>query len=220
MDTSNVTRLYLETLSTASLIEIADFYGIDIPEHLNRQFIIGELLEVTSDQKAEQPSEADLIETTDIVKVEALPKTYNETKISIVMRNPVWCFVYWDYKKKEYESFVHDPDFLGFSVVFMFLFGEDDDTPADTFEVPITKKDRARFVLMQHPGFYARAALVAKYREKKQHVLVESKLVCLPDGLPDLSSKTINKTVPPILKLSGLTDILVSQYVKHRQSFS
>ncbi|OJF77090.1 MAG: hypothetical protein BKP49_02825 [Treponema sp. CETP13] len=220
MDTSNVTRFYLETLSTAALIEIADYYGIDIPEHLNRQFIIGELLEAASDQEKGQSSEEELIETADIVKVEALPKTYNETKISIVMRNPVWCFVYWDYKTKEYEAFLKDPDFLGFSIVFMFLFGKNDDTPADTFEVPITKKDRARFVLMQHPGFYARAALVAKHREKKQQVLVESKLICLPGGLPDLSSKTINKTVSPILKLSGLPDILVSQYVKHRQSFS
>ena len=49
MDTVNVTRSYLERLSTSDLISLADEYGIDIPEDLNRRFIIGELLEATEE---------------------------------------------------------------------------------------------------------------------------------------------------------------------------
>jgi hypothetical protein len=217
MDTARVTRSYLETLSTASLIELSDDYGIDIPEHLNRQFIIGELLEASSEDFSD---EADLVESDNILQTETLPNSYNETRLSIVLRNPVWCYVYWDFKKKEYAAFLKDPAFIGFSIVFMFFVGEDHDTPADTFEVPISLKDRERFVLMQHPGFYARAALVAKQKKTKAQLLVESSLLALPGGLPDLSSKTLNKTVSPVLKLSGLPDILLAQYVNHRQSFS
>ena len=46
MDTKKLTRSHLETLATADLISLADEFGIDFPENLNRSFIIGELLEV------------------------------------------------------------------------------------------------------------------------------------------------------------------------------
>lgn len=217
MDTSHITRSYLETLSTVSLLEMADSYEIDIPENLNRQFIMGELLEAIAEEETDKSG---LIENDKISSTEALAKSYNETRISVVMQNPVWSCVYWDFKKKEFNSFVKDVDFIGFSIVFMFYIGNNDDTPADTFEVPVSEKDRIRFVLMQHPGFYTRAALVIKRRNTKVQFLAESELIVLPSGLPDLSSKTLNKTVSPILKLSGLPEILLSQYVQHRQSFS
>ena len=49
MDIKNLTLSYLETLSSADLIALADDYGIDIPDNLNRRFIIGELLEVAQE---------------------------------------------------------------------------------------------------------------------------------------------------------------------------
>ena len=49
-----ISRTYLESLSTADLISLADEYGIDIPEELNRRFIIGELLEVIEDSNTEK----------------------------------------------------------------------------------------------------------------------------------------------------------------------
>ena len=54
MDTMLVSRTYLESLSTADLISLADEYGIDIPENLNRRFIIGELLEAVEDAGEEK----------------------------------------------------------------------------------------------------------------------------------------------------------------------
>ena len=46
---SRLTRAKLETLSSAELLEIADEYGIDAPDDLNRQFIIGDLLELAGE---------------------------------------------------------------------------------------------------------------------------------------------------------------------------
>ncbi|MEE0998901.1 MAG: hypothetical protein UIH41_04470 [Treponemataceae bacterium] len=54
MNTMIVSRTYLESLSTADLISLADEYGIDIPENLNRRFIIGELLEAVEDAGIEK----------------------------------------------------------------------------------------------------------------------------------------------------------------------
>ncbi|HZK19615.1 MAG TPA: DUF4912 domain-containing protein [Treponemataceae bacterium] len=217
MDTARVTRLYLETLSTDALRDLADDYGIDVPEHLNRRFIIGELLEASSEDDVK---ENDLQESEEIPEFEILPKTYNETKISVVMRNPVWCYVYWDIKESELISFVEDPAFSEFSILCMFFAEKEDEIPVDTFEVPISTQDRERFVFIQNPGYYLCVALVAKRENIKPQMLVKTTLLFLPRGLPDLSSKTLSKSVSPVLKLSGLQDIRQSQYAKHRQSFS
>ena len=49
MSDMRLSRAHLETLPTADLIALADEYGIDIPENLNRRFIIGELLEAAEE---------------------------------------------------------------------------------------------------------------------------------------------------------------------------
>ncbi|MBQ1197606.1 MAG: hypothetical protein IIX47_03280 [Spirochaetaceae bacterium] len=53
MENIPISLSYLETLSTADLLELAEEYDLDIPEQLNRRFIISEILEIadTEDMK-------------------------------------------------------------------------------------------------------------------------------------------------------------------------
>ena len=44
MQNEILTRAYLETLSFSDLVTLADNYGIDVPENLDRSFLIGELI--------------------------------------------------------------------------------------------------------------------------------------------------------------------------------
>ena len=46
MENIPISLSYLETLSTADLLELAEEYDLDIPEQLNRRFIISELIEI------------------------------------------------------------------------------------------------------------------------------------------------------------------------------
>ena len=59
MENVAVNRAYLESLSFADLVSLADQNGIDVPEDLNRSFLIGELLEVCSERTVS--SEDDMI---------------------------------------------------------------------------------------------------------------------------------------------------------------
>ena len=96
MDTSVVSRVYLETLSTADLIALADEYGIDIPENLNRRFIIGELLEAAeeiNDSNSEEMQEVD-----EIPSSFTLPLSYNKTG-SIGSRQKSQKFISREYAK-------------------------------------------------------------------------------------------------------------------------
>ena len=99
METKNITLSHLATLSTADLLSLADEFGIDIPENLNRSFVIRELLETAEELQSESENE-DISEVDGeaevLEKKETLPETYNETEICAVLRNPAWVFVYWD----------------------------------------------------------------------------------------------------------------------------
>ena len=46
-----ITRNYLEKLSFSELSRLADNYGIDVPENLDRRFLIAELLEINEENE-------------------------------------------------------------------------------------------------------------------------------------------------------------------------
>ena len=99
MEKDFLSRQYLESMSTVDLITLADDYGIDIPDNLNRRFIIGELLETAEELKNKQSDNNDVQTTDEDSPVpDFLPESYNTTEICAILRNPVWAYVYWDVK--------------------------------------------------------------------------------------------------------------------------
>ena len=100
METKNLSRAYLETLSSADLFALADEYGIDVPENLTRRFLIGELLDVAEELVQERLGD-DMAISDDAAISTELPESFNETQIDVVLRNPVWAYVYWDISASE-----------------------------------------------------------------------------------------------------------------------
>ena len=131
MERVDITRAYLETLSSADLNDLAEEYGIDIPEDLTRRFVIAELLEAA-----------------------------------------------------------------------------------------VEDADREQFVLLSSGSRMLRADLIAEFSERRPMELCRSELVPIPHRHPDISSISLRKNFPAVLALSGLPDLIRSQYNEHRQSFS
>ena len=100
-----LSRQYLETLTSADLIELADEYGIDIPEGLSRRFVIGELLEAIDDPRSDKKDDL-AVNDSNVQTPVVLPKSYNETQITVILRNPAWAFVYWDLNESDYREAV------------------------------------------------------------------------------------------------------------------
>ena len=97
MEKHELSRSYLETLSTADLISLADDYDIDIPVELNRRFIIGELLDVADELQKENKNEMIIASSAGTAEdVDKLPESYNETRVDVLLRNPPWAYVYRD----------------------------------------------------------------------------------------------------------------------------
>ena len=78
MENIPISLSYLETLSTADLLELAEEYDLDMPEQLNRRFIISELLEI-ADELNEQNDDDFEGNVENIETTQELPFSYNET---------------------------------------------------------------------------------------------------------------------------------------------
>jgi hypothetical protein len=131
-----VTRAHLESLTTSDLIRMADNLGIDIPPDLDRIFIIEELLEITSfnEDASAPPDTSDIAGASDtflssesagvspdadmansrLIESVPLPRQYNITFIEVMIRDPLWAFVFWEIKAQDREQFEKAQDFEGY----------------------------------------------------------------------------------------------------------
>ena len=56
MNEEPINRASLEKLSFSDLVQLADEYGVDVPEDLDRRFLIAELLELAEESNKRQVS--------------------------------------------------------------------------------------------------------------------------------------------------------------------
>ncbi len=213
MERINVTRSYLETLSSTDLIALSDDYGIET-ENLSRCFIITEILDA---QEEQEPSTYETDEQhTDTLE---LPFSYNENKIIAVMRNPVWCYTTWDFKRDTYSSHIEDPTFESFMIRISYHADTETDIVKEVFDVQITPADREQFILLSadYPSFHA--SLVASFTDEDPEILATSQRILKPNIPLDINLAGLQKECLPIQSLSGLQSILKTHYNEHRHTF-
>lgn len=218
MDYAILSRQYLETLPSADLIALADDLGIDIPENLNRRFIIGELLDTAAEIKRENYT--DLKNDSDkIHPVSVLPETYNENQISVVLRNPVWAYVYWDIREADFQKIQKTAGFTSLVLRVSSFSNQDSVKPSDYFEISVSVSDRNQYILLPASVKNIRIDLVAEFKGSASELLASSKKINLPHMPAELMLPLPDLRISPILELSGLRELLRTHYLNHRQSF-
>lgn len=223
MDIKILNRSHLETLSTADLISLCDEFGIDIPENLNRSFIIGELLEIAEEYK-EESVEEDISTNEEVAPVakkeETLPESYNETNICAMLRNPAWIYVYWDISSADIARLNTDFSFKSLCLRVSFWQNEDDEKPLESFDVQIGISDRQQYVLLSPGKNFVRVDLVAQYSGKEDENLAITRKIELPKGSSVLNSLPGRELdLPLTLELSDMKELLTAHFENHRQSF-
>jgi hypothetical protein len=225
MEGLSLTRAYLESLATGDLLALADKLGIDIPDNPDRIFVIEELLDFSSGEEG-CPYANTEPEITDIVLTESvpLPKQYNITFIEVMIRDPLWAFVFWEIKASEKEQFEKNEDFDGYYLKVSRL--DENDNPSASgsrgfFMVPVKPDDTAWYLSLS-PAFEADVSWPDQSQFKVEFcacsggietVLAVSNPVRLP-YLPDLPSAA-TKHEPnlaggnELVRLSGYGDFHV-----------
>ncbi|MCL2720440.1 MAG: DUF4912 domain-containing protein [Treponema sp.] len=205
-----VTRTWLESLSTDELIKLADTYGVDIPAELERIFIIEELLEITSMQQQDTGESIEV--NPGYSESVLLPKQYNISFIDVIIRDPLWIFVFWEIKGQDREMYENAHDFNGYClrVIPLDKNGKEYQSQEASFTVAVSKEDNARYLgLAEHTNqdisCYVITLSVIK-GENEIPIITSS-----PFNLPRLiENEMINEiSSNPLIRLSGAQDVSI-----------
>lgn len=229
MEELTLSRKKLESLTNDELMKLADEYMLDIPSSLNRNFIIGELLDYAEELEASAQADLDLSyveyedeDGEDDDKDIQLPKSYNETKISAILRDPAWVYAFWDISEADLQSFYDSESFSNLNLHVSFFDSEDSDVQTDTIDLMVSMEDRNQYILLSSPKKHFILSLEACYTGKGNMTLARSKRISIPTGNETLRSALPGREMdfPPLVRLSGMEPILRRQYLDHREMFS
>ena len=216
------TRPYLESLTTSQLIKISDNEGIDIPSGLDRIFIIEELLDFYFPDEEELSTETDMMET-ELAETVPLPKQYNITFLEVMIRDPLWAFVFWEVKSLDKEQFEKAKGFNGYYLKVSPLVKRNKTSQqgADgVFTVPVGLEDTAWYLNFSPQDLDVYRQDVNCYKVElcvniggEETVLAASNPVKLP-GLPEFPSEIEKKELcgalsNPLIRMSGYGDFPV-----------
>ena len=210
-----LTRSWLESLSTGELIKLADSYGIDIPDSLDRVFIIWELLEADADNEHIPENNLQII-SKGAVETALIPKQYNISYIEVIIRDPLWVFVFWEIKQHDKESYENSPDFTGYCLRVIPLGAEFQENMEESFTVAIDASDSERYLgLPEDKTVSGLNTLVRCYIVKLcaiQNGLEIPLAVSLPFVMSDSASKDIDNLRKNLcISLSGVQDFSVTK---------
>jgi len=210
-----VSRTRLESLSTAELIKLADSFGIDIPHGLERIFIIEELLDYSNTGVQEKDDDLEInpayIETT------VLPKQYNISYIEVIIRDPLWVFVYWEIKGHDREIHEHANDFKGYCLRVVPLSEKNTELNEASFTVPVNVDDSARYLgfaehsTQSHGRYIIRLDVI---RGSSELPVVESLPFCLPRLIENEEINAMKEN--PLFHFSGVQDLSIIKNTDRR----
>lgn len=191
----------MESLPTDELNALAEELGLDLPPDLNRIFVIQEILEAS--QQDDETSED--IEDVSSVKVEKPPFFYNKTYIEVLLRDPVWAFVFWEIKTADRELHEATPGFNGYQLRVVALHpGKNPDD--ESFSIDVDMMDRAWYVCFPSSEGWFKVELRMK-KAKDFILLAETPPFKIPESINMLRSTIDTNPLAPILLLSGLDEL-------------
>ena len=218
MNEEPINRASLEKLSFSDLVQLADEYGVDVPEDLDRRFLIAELLEL-AEENNNREDEMIIASEADNQQPLVLNGNFNETQVSCVLRNPAWLFVFWNLNDNDFTKIQDNP---GSNLKLRICSYENpgDAKPDEAFEVQTTSRNQEQYVLLPKGKKYIKVELI--YIEGGAvDVMAFSPVITIPQG-----SAIVNDLQPgreesfsPVIELSGMKELLTEQYTLHRHSF-
>ncbi|MCL2809301.1 MAG: DUF4912 domain-containing protein [Treponema sp.] len=207
-----VTRTWLESLSTDELIKLADTYGVDIPPELERIFIIEELLEIVNAQLNENDMSEAIEVNPGYSESALLPKQYNISFIEVIIRDPLWVFVFWEIKGHDREIHENAGDFNGYilRVIPLDNEGKEFQSRETSFSISVNKEDNARYLgLTEHTEHNSNSYVIQLnvIRGENELPIISSAPFILPRLM---ENETINElNANPLIRLSGVQDVSI-----------
>lgn len=209
----------LEKLPFSDLVQLADEYGVDVPEDLDRRFLIAELLEIL--EESNHFDEEMVISSEDgEVNSVVLSGNFNETQVSCVLRNPAWLFVFWNISDSDLSTVKETPG-ASLKLRICSITDPKEMKVEEAFEVQTSSQSQEQYILIPKGKKYIKVELIL-VTPGAVDVLSYSPVIAIPQGSSLVNDLQPGREMdfPPIIELSGMREILSEQYKNHRHSFS
>jgi hypothetical protein len=213
VDEALLDRPFLERLTTAELVKLADRAGIDVPPGLERILIIGALLETVEDVEGvleEAPAFAPE-EKRPPASAAPIPRHYNITYVNVLVRDPLWAFAFWEINSRDREIHERAGDFGGYCLRVEPCPGPAGPRNADgdsSFTVQVGAGDSAWYLGFSPAGGTFRVELAAIRREEPV-ILAVSGPFTLPKLHEPLGNRYSRASHNPLLRLSGIDEFRI-----------
>jgi len=216
-----MTKERLHSFSYEQLIEISNRSSILVTPGVDKDTLIGILLDAYEEDRVEreelnnlaiqmesrkfsisQDEEIDLGMDDDL----ELPLRYNDTGIKVLLRDPSWIYCYWDLEDKKAEEIENTPDFKGLLLRIVELDGGEysDDNILDYFDVPIKPVDFRRYVnLPSADTFYC--AEIRAVVDDKDYLIVRSNIIETTREYVTAPHDNDNSNSSELIRLSGFS---------------
>jgi hypothetical protein len=204
-------RPFLERLTTAELIRLAERAGIDVSSGLERIVIIEELLEAMDDAEAgaEKRAPFPLEDRRLLASTAPLPRHYNISYVDVLVRDPLWAFAFWEVNAHDREIHEKAPDFGGYCLRVEPEPGDTGRAAGDnSFTVQVGTGDSAWYLGFSPSGGTFTVELCAIRREEPV-VLAVSRPFRLPNLLEPLGNRYSPASHNPLLRLSGIDEFKI-----------
>lgn len=210
-----MTRERLQSLSPAELTKLSDKIGIDSDPDMDREALIDNILEALEEDKVEREQLNNFVmrvkeKKYDISQDEeldfsdedefSLPDKYNETKIVLLLRDPLWAFAYWEIKDSESAKFKNSNVVIR---IHRMIPGE---KKIDFFSIPVSLEDKSWYVNLPESNSEYYAEIITTVFGKEE-VMTRSNIIKSPKT--DLGNMEESGALKDhnILLLSGLYEV-------------
>lgn len=204
-DCTKLNRQYLESLTTHELLALADSVVLDVPPGLDRIFIIEELIAVGQEPPLGDDLTDDEIAKTDLIKDDSeavlLPTQYNITFMNVMIRDPLWVFVFWEVKLHDKETLEKNPDFEGY---YLKVTPMPSSSEEGVFTVTVGTTDNAWYLNFPPEQGIFQVALCARCGQEEIILIVSDTFT-----LPNLYDPAHIPNNNPLIQLSGAETIPV-----------
>lgn len=224
-------RERLEELSFETLVRVADQYDIEVDPSLSRLEFIEQIVEAIIESQTErEASDNDqtkmerhkyrIIDSEELYydpdDTYVLPKSYNATRIVLLLRDPAWAFAYWELADALVQELENDSLFEGLSLRVHQFDSEEgpEGSEVDSFDIPVQLSDLQWYIHLSERKTFYRVSLISQV-DGREEVLATSGTVMVPPGtIVDVEEKSGSDRSDRMLAYSGLDRLGVSTFGK------
>ncbi len=220
-------RERLEELSFETLVRVANQYDIEVDPSLSRLELIEQVVEVIVESQTEREASDN-----DQTKIErhkyriidseelyydpddtyVLPKSYNTTRVVLMLRDPAWAFAYWELSDALVQDLETRDRFAGLVLRVSQL--DTEGTVVDSFDIPVQLSDLQWYIHLSERNTRYRANLVSRVNGTEELHATSGTITVPPGTVVDVGGETSSDRADQMLAYSGLDRLGVSTFGK------